>query len=186
MGMHVVLTGPSTAGKTSLMLGLTRLEGDVTFNLERTLTTRERRPNEGDEENEFLTNEQFLERQAQGLLFTFGPDDGRYQYGITHPEPVKESEIRMRILRPHHATYFRTLVDTPTIICAVSPYETDPRAAFLRRDPQADPEDILERLSRFHRDQEEARDVADIHFQNQFGLDAAVQKLSHAILAVAL
>lgn len=182
MGAHVVFTGPSTAGKTSLMLGLSRLECDMQFSLERTLTTRIKRPNEGNDENEFLTPEEFELRQEQGLLFTFGPEDGRYHYGITIPRPVDQNEIRMRILRPHHAVYFRTLVETPTLICAVSPYETDPQAAFLRRDPEADPADIAERMSRFHKDQNEAEAVADVHFQNQFGLEIAVRHLSCLLL----
>jgi hypothetical protein len=83
----------------------------------------------------------------------------------------------MRILMPVFAIKFRQLIETPTIICSISPYSADPRATLVARDPLVDPEDIESRLRRYYQDDAEATAVADIRFQNSPGLKAAVRQL---------
>lgn len=181
MGAHVVLMGPSTVGKTSLMLGLTEIAGaPLDFTVERTCTTRKRRPDEGDAENVFL-NEAEFEQRRPGFLFTFrtAPD---YEYGITCTDPVGVREARLRILPAKLAVRFRREVQAPTILCSIAPTGEDPLQLFLRRDPNADPADVATRLSRFDAERALADEVADVRFQNHPGLVDSVAELSGLLI----
>lgn len=178
---HVILFGPSTAGKTSLMLGLSRLESSYyKFNVDKTWTTRIKRPGENDEENVFATKEEF-NKERHTFLFPFQTYP-TYEYGIKVPSPLKEREIRMRILMPVFALKFRSLVPEPTVFCAIYPYHNEPESIFTARDPDIDPGDLEARMQRFRNDTREAREYADIHFQNKEGLDKSTLTLHDSLV----
>jgi len=175
MSAHVVIFGSSTAGKTSLMLGLSHAESDHNFTIDRIWTTRPRRPNENDEENVFVSPAEFEEKRQDFLLpFQTFPT---YEYAVDRQAPLADREIRMRILMPVFALKFRSLVSDRTILCAISPYDNNPEAIMSARDPTADPADLTARLRRFHEDDIDAAAVADVRFQNSPGLPAAVARL---------
>ena len=181
MGSHLVLSGPSTAGKTTLMLGLNALESEYDFTVDRTWTTRNRRFSEDDRENVFVDPNEF-EVMRHEFLFTFSTFP-TYEYGVQRPEPLADHEIRMRILMPAFASKFRDLVQEPTIFCAVSPFNLEPESTFQQRDPNVDTNDMLARLQRFHEDKVDAEKKADIRFQNSAGIDQAVTRLASTILS---
>lgn len=180
MSTHLILFGPSTAGKTSLMLGLTGYESEYRFTLDRTWTTRPRRFGEGNDENIFATREEF-ERKRPEFLFPFQTYP-TYEYGIEKPKPLHTREARMRILMPVFAKKFRELVDEPTVFCAILPFHDDPESVFRNREPHLDTEDMKARLDRYYTDKEEAEDAADICFQNSIGLDKAVERLGATVI----
>jgi ribose 1,5-bisphosphokinase PhnN len=184
MNAHVVLMGPSTAGKTSLMLGLSHLYGTENFTVDPTCTTQRRRVDEGDEEKVFMTRERFNDNRSK-FLFTFSTFP-EYEYGILQQTPLLSRELRVRILTPSFALKFRTLVEGPTILCAVAPYHHDPEAILRARQPDIDPSDLEARLVRYEQDQLSAANIADINFQNSYGLDEAVNHLSHLLVTHAL
>ena len=180
MGAHLIFCGPSTAGKTSLMLGLSKQPGGYDFNVDKTWTTRKKRPNETDEENIFVTPEEFESNRDRFLLpFQTFPT---YEYGIDKPRPLNDKEIRMRILMPTFAIKFRDLVEEPTVLCSVAPFCNEPERIFRERDPGLDDTDLQSRLSRFYTDEEEARSVSDISFQNFEDIELAVNSLKIVIL----
>lgn len=162
------------------MLGLTDLQSKYDFNIDRTWTTRQRRPGEGDDENVFETPEVF-ERKRPEFLFTFQTYPS-YEYGIERPRVLELNEVRMRILMPVFAKRFRELVDAPTIFCAIIPYQQDPEQVFLSREPDVDHDDMNSRLSRYFKDSEEAKSAADICFQNIPGLNSAIHKLATTVI----
>lgn len=172
MGVHVIFSGPSTAGKTSLMVGLSKSEG---FTIDKTWTTRPRRPGEDDEENVFIDSPEFEERRRD-FLFTFQTHPS-YEYGICHPEPLGPKEVRMRILMPFFAHRFRSMVQSPTVFCAIEPFLHDPYEIFLKRDPGVERSDMEARLNRFEADRLEAWECADVIFCNSFGIESSVQSL---------
>lgn len=185
MGAHVVFMGPSTAGKSELMLGLSRLERQsYDFQIDRHWTTRARRVNttyrEGDEENIFVTPEAFDAERSE-FLFTFHTY-GTYEYGVPPPAPVREREARLRILQPIVALRFRRLVPEPAVLCAVLPFPNDPSAVMFSRDHNANPLEVRRRLIRFDDEIEEAVAVADVRFQNTPGLPAAVLALRDVLV----
>lgn len=178
---HLIFSGPSTAGKTSLMLGLSEADiGEYSFTVDRTWTTRSRRPSEGDEENVFVTAEEF-DSKRDDFLFTFQTFP-TYEYGIEIPGQLDPDEIRMRILMPVHAIMFREMVEEPTVFCAVSPLSKNAKQVFDERDPEFDPEDSSARLQRFFDDITEANSAADICFQNTAGLELAVLRLGQRVV----
>ncbi len=179
MSAHLVLLGPSTAGKTSLMLGLERSEGVYNFTLDKTWTTRERRPGESDEENIFVDQDTF-EIKRYEFLFPFRTFP-TYEYGIERPRPLAELEVRMRILMPAHAKLFRELVTAPTVFCSIAPFNDNPAEVFRRRDPEADEADLTARITRFHKDRLEADSAADILFQNCPGIEESVSRLRNTV-----
>lgn len=181
MSAHVIFCGPSTAGKTSLMLGLSQTSGEYNFTVDRTITTRSRRPNESDLENVFVTPDEFEQRRSS-LLFSFQTYP-TYEYGIDQPAPLQSKEARMRILMPALAQKFRSLVPEPTLICAILPHHNDPEHVFLSRDPEVDQADLRARVDRFQADKAEATACADLSFRNQPGLHNAVQALRQTILS---
>lgn len=162
------------------MLGLSQLESDYRFTLDRTWTTRPRRFGEGDNENIFVTKEEF-ERKRSDLLFSFQTFP-LYEYGIDKPRSLDTHEARMRILMPVFAKKFRQLVEEPTVFCAVLPFHDDPETVFRSREPQLDLDDMKARLARYHQDKEEAQATADICFQNTVGLDDAVRRLATTVV----
>jgi|SRR3989344_382915 len=176
MGAHVVLLGPSTAGKTSLMVGLSHTEGEYDFTIDRTWTTRAKRPDDGNEENVFVDSTEFDKKRSE-FLFTFQTFP-TYEYGIEKPASLTEKEARLRILMPVFADKFRQMVSIePVILCSISPFHSDPESVFRARDPDIDPEDLQARIQRFHQDNIEANELADIQFQNREGLQSAVNEL---------
>ncbi len=180
MGAHIVFFGPSTAGKTSLMLSLAETSAEYSFSVDKTWTTRSRRPDECDKENVFVDQEEFDEKRSD-FLFTFQTYP-TYEYGIEVPRPLAEREIRMRILMPVFAVKLRGLIAPPVAFCAVSPLDQNPENAFTARDPNVDPGDMHSRLRRFHSDRKEADEAADLVFQNTEGIDKAVAALGTAII----
>lgn len=180
MSSHLILFGPSTADKTSLMLGLTGYESEYRFTLDRTWTTRPRRFGENNAENVFVTREEF-ERKRLDLLFPFQTFP-TYEYGIERPQPLRTREARMRILMPVFAKKFRELVDEPTVFCAILPFHDDPETVFRTREPNLDTKDMNARLERYYTDKEEAEASADICFQNTVGLDKAVERLGATVI----
>ena len=180
MRAHLVFCGPSTAGKTTLMLGLAKVPGEYDFTVDRTWTSRARRPNEGNEENIFVTPDEFEANLHRFMLpFQTYPT---YKYGIERPQPLTSNEIRMRILMPVFALKFRALVPEPTVICAISPFNSEPATIFNERDPNVDVNDQRARMSRFHSDRQAAEQVADLHFQNFSNVDLAVSALEATVL----
>ena|SRR3990167_7755085 len=176
MGTHVVLLGPSTAGKTSLMLGLSHTEGQYDFTIDRTWTTRSKRPDDGEEENVFVDPPEFDKKRPE-FLFNFQTFP-TYEYGIEKPAPLSDNEVRMRILMPVFAVKFRQMVSVePVVLCSISPFHSDPESVFRARDPHIDPEDLQARIQRFHEDNVQADELADIQFQNCEGLQSAVNEL---------
>lgn len=180
MSAQVVFMGPSAAGKTSLMLGLARLENTDDFKVDRTWTTQQRRPYEGDEEKKFVSQEEF-DGHRPDFLFSFRTFP-TYEYGIPKQGPLQEGELRMRVLPPVFAVKFRQLVSAPSILCSITPYTTDPESIIRARDPAMDPTDMQTRVLRFQRDQDEADVMADIHFKNTEGLDTAILSLGTMIV----
>jgi len=180
MGTHLILSGPSTAGKTSLMLGLAGSTGEHIFTIDRTITTRPRRPNETDQENIFVRQKAF-EAERADFLFPFQTFP-TYEYALRVPRSVQSNEVRMRILMPTQALMFRQLVAEPTLICSVVPYHDDAEALFRARDNQVDEVDLQARVRRYHTDIESSNQVADLHFQNLPGIQDAVFALRGAVL----
>ncbi len=180
MSAQLVFMGPSAAGKTSLMLGLTHLEGEYQFRVDRTWTTQNRRIQEGDEEKRFVSRDEFESNRPE-FLFSFQtfPD---YEYGIPQQAPLQPQEVRMRVLPPVFAIKFRNLVPAPTVLCSITPYVTDPEEIIRARDPSINPTDMMSRVLRFKRDQDEADTLADIHFKNVEGLDGAALALGSMIV----
>lgn len=179
MSSHLILLGPSTAGKTSLMIGLSRTEGPYDFTFDKIWTTRARRPNEGDEENVFIDAEDFDKKRGE-FLFPFQTFPS-YEYGIEQQKPLENREIRMRSLMPVFALKFRQMVLAPTVLCSIEPFTENPEQIMRSRDPTVDPTDLEQRLARFRTDIINAQGVSDIHFQNTEGLEEAVLAL-HTIL----
>ena len=179
MSSHLILLGPSTAGKTSLMIGLSQTESSYDFTFDRIWTTRTRRPNEGDEENVFVNQEGFDEKRGE-FLFPFKTFPS-YEYGIKKQKPLADRELRMRSLMPVFALKFRQMVSAPTIFCSVGSFTETPEQIIRSRDPNIEPEDLEQRLQRFYKDSISAQEVSDIHFQNSEGLVEAVMEL-HTIL----
>lgn len=177
MGVHVIFSGPSTAGKTSLMVGLS---GGENFTIDKTWTTRPRRPGEGDAENIFVDPLEFEERRRD-FLFTFRTHPS-YEYGICHPDPLGPQEVRMRILMPFFARRFKSMVQSPAVFCAIEPFSGDPYEIFLRRDPGVERSDMQARLNRFEADRAEARECADIIFYNRVGIESAVRALGSVLV----
>jgi guanylate kinase len=162
------------------MLGLSELTEDYSFNVDRTYTTRPRRPNEGDKENIFLSHSEFDERKKD-MLFTFQTFP-TYEYGLAVPKQLDDSEIRMRILMPVHAKIFRDAISEPVLLCAVEPYIDNPEEVFINRDPAVDPEDLLSRMQRFYTDKEDACRAADFCFKNKEGIYEAVKDLGKILM----
>lgn len=182
MSANLVLMGPSTAGKTSLMLELARQSPVYDFTIDRTRLTRPRRPGEGDEENIFLSPEAF-EAERHNFLFPFqtSPD---YEYGIPLQRPLQPREVRMRILMPVHAKQFRALVaPTPTLLCAISPRPGDPKMVITKRDPNLSQADKDARMARFFTDNEDAKAIADIRFQNFENITSAARSLGELVVS---
>ena len=86
----------------------------------------------------------------------------------------------MRILLPRFAADFRSKVAQPTIVCSISPFNTNPEEIFSERGTNID--DFQSRLSRFHTDKEEADNYADLHFQNFEGIELATSSLALTII----
>ena len=180
MGSHLIFCGPSTAGKTTLMLGLSHFESEYNFSLDKTWTTRPKRPNESDEENIFVGAEEF-EKNRDRFLFdfqTFPP----YEYGIEIPRPLEEKEIRMRILKPPFARIFKSLVNEPSVLCSINPFNNNPQEIFDSRDPYINHNDLTDRISRFKSDLIEANEAADLKFQNINDLDFVLKSLHHLVI----
>jgi hypothetical protein len=184
MSTHLVFFGPSTAGKTSLMLGLSQSNSECKFNIDRTWTSRPQRPNETAEENVFVNSRDF-DAHHNKFLFTFATFP-TYKYGIEIPHPLGDNELRMRILMPRFARLFRQLVPEPTIFCAILPLASDPEALMIARDPSVDPFDVAARLARFKIDTDEAQATADISFKNTYGLDNAIAALRSTVCSYAI
>lgn len=166
------------------MLGLSELEqGPLSFTVDRTWTTRVRRPNEGDSENVFATTEQF-EAKRKEFLFTFQTYP-TYEYGIDYPKPLLRNEVRMRILMPVFAQKFRSFVEEPTYICSIQPRSVVPEMVYGSRDQAGDMSDMRARLDRYETDIVEANKVANIRYANTEGLDVAVAGLCEQILRFA-
>lgn len=161
------------------MLGLSQTKGPYDFTFDRIWTTRVRRPNEGDEENEFVGHEVF-EKKRDEFLFPFQTFPS-YEYGIEKQKPLEVREIRMRSLMPLFAIKFRQLVSPPTIFCSIGPFTENPEQIIRSRDPNINHDDLEQRLLRFHQDNINAQKVSDVHFQNKEGLEEAVIEL-HTIL----
>lgn len=180
MGAHLIIFGPSTAGKTSLMLGLRQFESEYQFTVDRTWTTRPRRPHENDEENVFVSHPAF-EANRHRFVFTF--NNWHHKYGITPPEPLSPKEVRMRILRPTLARQFSRLVaPEPVVFCGVAPFSDNPAEILWRRDPRADPAEVIDRVERFHDEELEAVRASDIRFRNRPGLNEAIPALGSLIV----
>jgi guanylate kinase len=180
-GAHLILMGPSTCGKTSLMLGLSELTTcESRFTIDRTWTTRPRRPTDTDKENIFIDQTSF-DGMRDDFLFTFQTYP-TYEYGISVPPSLEEDEIRLRVLMPQFARTFRQLVPEPTYFCAVMPYINDPERVLELRDPGLERADIDARLARFMIDQVEANDAADFSFKNRPGISEAVLALSEVTI----
>ena len=178
MVTHVIFCGPSTAGKTTLMLGLTEINENLQFTVDRTLTTRPRRNNEDDRENIFLNPSEF-KKKRRDLLFTF-QNSPSYEYGIIKPDPLTPNEVRMRILLPEYAAKFRELIDEPSVVCSISPPHSDPTKIFLERG--TDDMDMQARLKRFYTDKTEADEYADLSFQNFEGAELATRSLASFLI----
>ena len=176
MGVHLVFVGPSGSGKTTLMLGLSELDLPRPMTIDRTITTRPRRPYEGDLENRYVTLDEF-EAERPSFLFTF-ESYGRHKYGMTVPESLGEREVRMRILRPSLALQFKKLVPEPVVICAVAPFVSNPRGLLLHRVPWAPVAELEERVHNFHDEDIAAALVADIHHQNRLGIEESTVALA--------
>lgn len=182
MGVQLVFSGPSTAGKTSLMLGLAETSDcDQDFRVDKTWTTRPIRPNENDRENIFVNTEEF-DANRSNFLTTFANAHATYEYGIGLQEPVDNNEVRMRILTPAMAIKFRGLVQDPTLICSITPFHNDPESVFRNRDPSMAEDDIQDRLSRFQQDIDNAQAIADVKFQNVRGLMVATCSLRDVLV----
>jgi guanylate kinase len=179
MSAHVILFGPSTAGKTTLMLNLAEQRGEVAFTIDRTWTTRGRRVNDTDRENIFMTPEQF-DANRHSLLFGFKTFP-TYEYGIVKPKPLERNELRMRILMPVFAKKFREMVPEPTVFCAINPHHDDPISIFTERDPSYCVDDMQSRLARFKSDRDEAEACADIVFSNSPGIKESTELLRATI-----
>jgi guanylate kinase len=180
MSAHLILMGPSTAGKSSLMRGLSECNnGTEKFTIDRTWTTRPKRPNEDDGENIFVDKTELEESQVN-FLFRFRTFR-TYEYAIATPEPLDQDEVRMRILMPVFAKRFQASVPEPTIFCSIKPIHADPAEIFRSRDGGMDENDIAARSARFIQDQNEAEQAADITFQNTEGIECAVLALSQEI-----
>ena len=175
MGSHLILTGPSGAGKTSLLLGLPSFTGEYDFTVDRSRTTQRRRPGEGDNEKVFMGQDEFNVARG-GFLLTFRTYRD-YEYGIAHQPVLGSQEIRARVLMPTQALKFAGLVEAPVVICAVSPHTEDLEAVLRARDPGICPADLMARVRRAEQDQLQADSIADIHFANTDGIDAAVMRL---------
>jgi len=175
MGSQLILTGPSGAGKTSLLLGLPSFAGEYNFTIDRSWTTQRRRPGEGDIEKGFMGEEDFNVVRA-GFLLTFRTYND-YEYGIAHQPELGSHEVRARVLTPKQALRFAGLVDMPVVICAVSPHTEDVESVLRARDPGICPVDLRARVLRAEQDQLEADCIADIHFANTEGIGAAVTRL---------
>jgi guanylate kinase len=180
MSAHLILMGPSTAGKSALMSGLSEFNNGLEkFTIDRTWTTRAKRQKEDDSENIFVDKTELEDSQVNFILrFRTFPT---YEYAIAEPEPLDQDEIRMRILMPVFAKKFQASVPEPTIFCAIKPIHTDPAEIFRSRDSGMDVNDIAARSARFIEDQNEAEQVADITFQNTEGIECAVLALSQEI-----
>lgn len=180
MSAQLVLMGPSGAGKTSLMLGLSRLKFNYDFVVDRTWTTQQRRPNEGDEEKIFTSREEFDEHR-RNFLFTFSTF-ADYEYGIPQQQPIGSKEVRMCVLTPSLAVKFRDLIVSSVVLCSVLPYTFDLEAIIRTRDTNMNPHDIANRVGRLESDQQEAELIADIHFQNHEGLEEAAINLGSLVI----
>lgn len=180
MSAQLVLMGPSGAGKTSLMLGLSGLETGYNFAVDRTWSTQARRPSEGDDEKVFVSREEFNMQRAN-FLFTFSTFSD-YEYGITKQSPLGLNEVRMRVLTPFFARKFRELVPALLILCSIAPHTADLEALIRARDPDISPADLAQRADRLVRDQQQADALADIRFQNAEGLVAAAGSLGSLVI----
>jgi hypothetical protein len=183
MGVHVVFSGPSTAGKTALMVGLSQLEGmSHEFHIDKAWTTRQRRLGENNAENIFVNQQAFDERRSR-FLFTFFSAYGDFEYGIDKPTMLGRREVRMRILQPSLARRFRREVPEPTVLCSISPFSIDPEGIIRRRQPDIPLAEVEARVNSFFEDDEVARHESDIHFNNRLGLQSAVVSLGALIVS---
>lgn len=183
MGAELVFLGPSGAGKTTLMRGLADCrEGRYGFTIDRPWTTRQRRRGEGDSEYVFASEAAFNAKRPD-FLFTMGTY-GAYEFGLEKLGPVAANEVRMRILLPANAERFRELVGS-AVFCAVAPGVSDDVLAerIRMRDPNADAGDVAVRVRRIREDTEQARQIADIAFENKLGIDQSVLALRSTLEA---
>lgn len=87
----VILTGPKAVGKSTLAKKLMEERSDFSYLVK--ATTRERRPNEGNDEYLFLTEGQFIHEYKQRKIIFPHIGAGSELYGISSPSFFSEDNI---------------------------------------------------------------------------------------------
>ncbi len=177
MPWHLVLVGPSGAGKTSLLRGLAQYPG---YYIEKNWTYRDRRPGESDDELVFVDRSRF-EQERSAFLSTHsshGPE-----YGVPFPDLLRSDEVSMRALPIEETTVFRKRAVGRILVCAVDcPDLSLVEQRLVERDPAIDGEQLQLRKSRIAREAMLAPLFADMIFMNiQPTVDEAAAELHSAL-----
>lgn len=176
---RVALIGPFGVGKSSLAKTLVKNEpGPFKYELERLVTSRQRRPGEGDEEYEFVTQEEFERRKDSYLIVQ--PNRGvAWNYALPADRALGHDTIRLYTVVHETADFLRKRFMGETIICAIlPPSDTVLRERLQGRDPNITAEELDLRLSLVQSDTETAMRLADIKFYNRDNLETSAIALN--------
>jgi guanylate kinase len=188
MGAHLVLMGPAGVGKSSLIRGLTGEQvacGKYEFTTDKMWITRCRRPGEDNREYRFVTPS-IVNRARSRLLLVESPY-GEYQCALEWPQQLSQNEIRVRGLLPVNARHFlgQISVDSPSanvVCCAITPpADVDLTARLTARDSTMPQHMLSGRVEAAEGEMRQAREFADITFENAEGLERSVSGLRQLV-----
>ncbi len=174
----LVFIGPSGSGKSSVVRSLVDRR---VICVHPTWTTRPRRPDEsaGSVEHRFVSEPDFLQLRDEGLfLHTVQLFGMPYWYGLPTIEPNQTGVVDAVMLRAPLVPIFREFYQDPVI------YQVEATSAVVEARLAArgyTAEELDARLSDNEKERVAGRSIAQRHFRNDEGLDAAVNEVERAV-----